>query len=158
MATAEAEGWIARSGSKWKTIPELMLTYRAAAWMVRTNAPEIAMGLPTAEEVDDVVTLTPEQFSVEQVRAGEHAETPKYKPTGEFVPPPTETLTVTAVGAGGSGGPAIVVTFAQLADRLNAAKTTDDVDVAADLIQHVADAKQQVELRDLAKARRIALS
>jgi len=54
MALAKAEGWDSKSGSKWKTIPELMLTYRAAAWMVNTHAPEISMGLNTAEEIGDV--------------------------------------------------------------------------------------------------------
>lgn len=69
MATADAEGWTNRSGSKWKTIPELMLTYRAAAWLVRTNAPEIAMGLPTQDEAEDMVTLTRDEYSVESLRS-----------------------------------------------------------------------------------------
>ena len=51
---AKDEGWYQKSGSKWKTIPELMLQYRAAAWMVNTHAPEISMGLNTAEELGDV--------------------------------------------------------------------------------------------------------
>lgn len=54
IALAKAEGWYSKNGSKWKTIPELMLRYRAAAWMIRTTAPEIAMGLPTQEEQYDV--------------------------------------------------------------------------------------------------------
>jgi hypothetical protein len=54
IALAKKEGWDAKNGSKWKTIPQLMLMYRAAAWLVRTHAPEIAMGLQTAEELHDV--------------------------------------------------------------------------------------------------------
>lgn len=54
IALAKSEGWYERGGSKWKTIPELMLMYRAAAWMVNTHAPEISMGLNTAEELGDV--------------------------------------------------------------------------------------------------------
>lgn len=54
IALAKAEGWYSKNGSKWKTIPELMLRYRAAAWMIRTTAPEIAMGLPTQEEQYDI--------------------------------------------------------------------------------------------------------
>lgn len=54
IATAKKEGWYGKNGSKWQTIPELMLMYRAAAWLVRTHAPEIAMGLPTAEESLDI--------------------------------------------------------------------------------------------------------
>src|SRR5690606_39119907 len=45
IALAKAEGWHGKAGSKWKTMPEQMLRYRAAAWMVRAYAPEIAMGL-----------------------------------------------------------------------------------------------------------------
>lgn len=54
IALAKAEGWESKTGSKWKTIPELMLTYRAAAWLVNTHAPEISMGLNSAEEIGDV--------------------------------------------------------------------------------------------------------
>lgn len=54
LAMAKEEGWSTKNGSKWKTMPDLMLRYRAAAFFVRTNAPEIAMGLPTADEARDV--------------------------------------------------------------------------------------------------------
>lgn len=54
IAIAKKEGWFQKSGSKWQSIPELMLMYRAAGWMVRTHAPEIAMGLQTQEELHDV--------------------------------------------------------------------------------------------------------
>jgi hypothetical protein len=54
MAMAKAEGWSEKSGSKWKTMPQLMLRYRAAAFFVRQFAPEISMGIHTYEEVIDV--------------------------------------------------------------------------------------------------------
>jgi len=50
---AREEGWATKSGSKWKTMPELMLRYRAASFWARLNAPEISMGLHTEEEVFD---------------------------------------------------------------------------------------------------------
>lgn len=53
IETAHKEGWFQKKGSKWQTIPRLMLMYRAAAWLVRTHAPELAMGLQTREEVQD---------------------------------------------------------------------------------------------------------
>lgn len=56
---AQAEGWSTKSGSKWKTMPEQMLMYRAASFFVRTYAPEISMGLQTAEELDDVIEAAP---------------------------------------------------------------------------------------------------
>lgn len=54
IAMARAEGWVEKAGSKWKTIPELMLMYRAASFLINTHAPEISMGLGTIEEVEDV--------------------------------------------------------------------------------------------------------
>jgi hypothetical protein len=53
IAMAKAEGWYGKSGSKWKTMPEQMLQYRAAAFWCRAYAPEIALGMHTSEEVND---------------------------------------------------------------------------------------------------------
>lgn len=54
IKVAKDEGWYSKDGSKWKTMPEQMLRYRAAAWFVRTTAPELSMGLQTYEETIDV--------------------------------------------------------------------------------------------------------
>jgi len=54
IAIARAEGWIDKAGSKWKTIPEQMLRYRCAAWLINTVAPELSMGLPTTDEAEDI--------------------------------------------------------------------------------------------------------
>lgn len=60
MAMAKAEGWVNKNGSKWKTMPELMLRYRAATFLIRSVAPEIALGFQTTEEVRDVIDITPQ--------------------------------------------------------------------------------------------------
>ena len=60
IAMAKAEGWYTKNGSKWKTMPEQMLQYRAAAFWTRAYAPEIALGMHTAEEIHD----TPEANQV----------------------------------------------------------------------------------------------
>lgn len=54
IGLAKQEGWYDKKGSKWKTMPDQMLRYRAAAWLIRTTAPEISMGLQTTDEVIDV--------------------------------------------------------------------------------------------------------
>lgn len=51
---AKSEGWSTKNGSKWQTMPELMLRYRAAAFFARLYAPDITLGMLTAEEVADV--------------------------------------------------------------------------------------------------------
>ena len=53
ITMAKAEGWYSKNGSKWKTMPEQMLQYRAAAFWTRAYAPEIALGMHTSEEVND---------------------------------------------------------------------------------------------------------
>ena len=55
IGLARKEGWFNKDGSKWHTMREQMLRYRAAAWFVNVYAPEIAMGLRTAEEEQDAV-------------------------------------------------------------------------------------------------------
>jgi hypothetical protein len=52
---AKAEGWSTKNGSKWKTMPDLMLRYRSATFLIRCTAPEIGLGLQTAEEIHDTV-------------------------------------------------------------------------------------------------------
>ena len=66
IAMAKDEGWHGKNGSKWKTLPELMLTYRAAAFFIRTKAPEVSLGMRTKDESIDmgqanVIDNEPEQ-------------------------------------------------------------------------------------------------
>lgn len=53
IAIAKAEGWFSKNGSKWKTIPELMLMYRAAGWWTRVFCPELSLGMQTSDEAID---------------------------------------------------------------------------------------------------------
>lgn len=48
-----AEGWLSRTGSKWKTMPGQMIRYRAASFWTRTYAPEISLGMHTTDEAED---------------------------------------------------------------------------------------------------------
>lgn len=54
IGMAKKEGWFGKTGSKWQTMPDLMLRYRAAAFFSRLYAPEVAMGLLTSDEVQDI--------------------------------------------------------------------------------------------------------
>ena len=53
MDMARAEGWLSKNGSKWKTMPKLMLRYRAASFFSSLNCPELTLGLYTQEEAVD---------------------------------------------------------------------------------------------------------
>lgn len=52
MKEAIAEGWT--SNTKYKSLPELMLRYRAATLLIRTHAPEVLNGMHMTEELEDV--------------------------------------------------------------------------------------------------------
>ena len=54
IAMAKKEGWYNKDGSKWQTMSDLMLKYRAAAFFMRTECASIAMGFLTKEEVEDI--------------------------------------------------------------------------------------------------------
>lgn len=51
---AKDEGWVEKSGSKWKTMPEQMFKYRAATFFARTECPEVLLGFMTTDEIVDV--------------------------------------------------------------------------------------------------------
>jgi len=53
MAMVKGEGW----GKKWQTMPEQMMQYRSGSFFGRTYAPDILMGMPTIEEVEDFTLL-----------------------------------------------------------------------------------------------------
>lgn len=54
VGMAKVEGWYGRKGSKWQTMPNLMLRYRAAAFFGRLYVPELLLGMQTSEEIHDV--------------------------------------------------------------------------------------------------------
>jgi hypothetical protein len=56
MREAIAEGWT--KNNKYKTLPELMLRYRAATLLIRTHVPEVLNGMHMVEEIEDVAMAT----------------------------------------------------------------------------------------------------
>lgn len=57
---AVKEGWYGKNGSKWQTMPEVMLRYRTASFFGKLYAPELLMGLQSAEEVHDIIDVNPD--------------------------------------------------------------------------------------------------
>ena len=51
---ARAEGWSTKGGSKWKTMPDLMIRYRAAGFFGRVHAPDLLLGLYSEHESFDI--------------------------------------------------------------------------------------------------------
>lgn len=97
MDIANKEGWLSKKGSKWQTFPDLMLRYRASAWLINTCAPDISFGLNTADELRDtfeqpakeelVRDITPKAEQIEEetgeiVEVIEPEEEPDFLETG----------------------------------------------------------------------------
>lgn len=53
MDMADAEGWTKKNGTKWKSLPQLMLRYRSASFFANLNCPELTSGMYTREEMQD---------------------------------------------------------------------------------------------------------
>ncbi len=47
---AVKEGWYSKAGSKWQTMPEVMLRYRAATFFANAFYPELSLGLSIDDE------------------------------------------------------------------------------------------------------------
>lgn len=87
MEMAVNEGWYGKNGSKWRSMPDLMMRYRSAAFFGRIYAPELLMGLPTAEEVHDVFTVEPDGTVTEGGKQSVPRATGNIDPgTGEVYP------------------------------------------------------------------------
>ena len=78
MAMAKKEGWSTKGGSKWQSMPELMIRYRAAAFWGRLYIPELLVGIQTQEEVVDIEPVT-----VSDPVADLNAAIPQPEPTPE---------------------------------------------------------------------------
>ncbi len=76
MKMAHADGWT--RNAKYKSIPEQMLRWRSAAWLIRLYAPDVMFGLPTADELEDTIKdVTPPKLGIDD-----------FKPSGERRKPP----------------------------------------------------------------------
>ncbi|WP_286952859.1 MULTISPECIES: recombinase RecT [Aminobacterium] len=62
---AKDEGWYSKKDrqgqecSKWQTMPELMLHYRAAAFFGRLYAPDVLNGMYSSDEVHEIIDVEP---------------------------------------------------------------------------------------------------
>lgn len=53
LEMAEKEGWI-KNNPKWRSMPELMLRYRAASFFARTFCPDVVLGFAVEGEAEDI--------------------------------------------------------------------------------------------------------
>lgn len=89
VGMAISEGWYGKSGSKWKTIPKLMLQYRSATFWTRAYAPELSMGIKSDDEVMDIETIPYEDVSK---TIAEKANKIEMKMDDDFIKEPSVTV------------------------------------------------------------------
>lgn len=79
MAMAKAEGWT--KNSKYQSMPEQMLRYRSATFLIRLYCPEVMIGIPAQVEVElGMKDVTPTDF------ADRFKDQPTFSPEEETVP------------------------------------------------------------------------
>jgi len=71
----EAEGWNAKKGSKWLTMPDLMFQYRSATMLGRLYCPEVLMGMNTVDELLDINKPVPFEAAQKAAEQNIKAET-----------------------------------------------------------------------------------
>lgn len=98
MQTAKLEGWYDKPGSKWKTMPELMLRYRAGTFFGRLYVPDLLLGMQTDDEARDV-TPAPEPSAVASLNDKIKAR----KVEAEIVPEPETAPDITYAGEDDEG-------------------------------------------------------
>ncbi|MBR2694148.1 MAG: hypothetical protein IKE69_08035 [Thermoguttaceae bacterium] len=144
---AVKDGWATRSGSKWQTMPELMLRYRAASFFVRTCCPDAAMGLRDEYEQDDIARAV----SVHAERPRAIVETEVFKETveAEVIEPEDE-------GISSSDAAEVMNQTIEDAPKPSAKESTADEWTADDLYtwyaEKIVNAKTKTELEAQGKA------
>ena len=144
-----------RDVGPWKSHPKRMLRHKAMIQCAR-----LAFGFvgvydqDEAERIverditpqDDPLPMTSRTDAVKaKLKVGKKPETVDQS-TGEIIDQQDEALKQVEQGAG-------VMTYAEVAGQLEAAKARDDFDAACDLIQYVADLPQREELGAIVKRR-----
>lgn len=158
---AVKEGWYGKSGSKWQTMPEVMLRYRTASFFGKLYAPELLMGLQTVEEAHDIIDINPDG-TVASVTTETLRKPPKEIDATVEDDPTSVTSSHSAEQNIGTENveqeniqqdvskKATKTTYAEVMSLMNEAFEAKDIDklnTAADLIKSVSDKEQRVELR-----------
>ena len=131
MAMAQAEKWT--KNAKYKTMPEVMLRYRSAAFLIRFYAPDVMLGYHTSDEIEDVEV---EQVEGEVVEPEVPIEQEKPKRASD-----TEVARIRRLIASAVTGPDLDAAN----DMLNQHRDDIDADTLADLDASIADKRDEVK-------------
>lgn len=142
----KAEKWSEKAGSKWKTMPSLMFNYRAAAFWSRLYAPELSLGMHTADEMQDIAdaprtTQRAEVLDLQQTLIDRGAIEHKPEPPAGMDPATGE----------------VPMTTKQIKAALHLAETIDAVTALGEAIAQIPDDAERTECEILFDERLVAL-
>ncbi|WP_232432012.1 recombinase RecT [Burkholderia ubonensis] len=179
---AVKEGWYTKNGSKWQTMPEVMLRYRTASFFGKLYAPELLMGLTTVEEAADIVDINPDgsysvnRTTLDEMRAGRAQPADEVPRTAAAEPAASTGDEPAAADAQpshdddtGQGGPEDGhlqdgFQFNEsglvqgIREDIASATTPEDLDLARSAISGVSDEATKAELNAAASARMRAIA
>lgn len=92
MEMARKEGWLTKKGSKWQTMPELMLRKRAQSFFIKEFYPQVMFGMQTVEEVEDIEAIPVEVENETKAKADINAAIigKKHEPAKAASPEPKQ--------------------------------------------------------------------
>ncbi|MDN7476178.1 hypothetical protein QZM71_15065 [Burkholderia multivorans] len=183
---AVKEGWYTKNGSKWQTMPEVMLRYRSASFFGKLYAPELLMGLTTVEEAADIVDVHDDgsysvnRATLDELRGGRTQpadEVPRgaAAPQAE-APAATEQRAESAPAAAAHADPAddqgespedrgqsgfefdVDGLVRAIREDIESAATAEDLDLARSAIAGVPDEAAKADLNAAASARMRAIT
>ncbi|HEP6427767.1 hypothetical protein [Burkholderia cenocepacia] len=182
---AVKEGWYTKNGSKWQTMPEVMLRYRSASFFGKLYAPELLMGLTTVEEAADIVDVHDDgsysvnRATLDELRGGRTQpadEVPRRAPPAAETGPATESRAEGAPPAVDQAGPAddqgeppddrgqsgfafdVDGLVRGIREDIESAATAEDLDLARSAIAGVPDEAAKADLNAAASARMRAIT
>lgn len=179
MKMAVEEGWYAKPGSKWQTeMKHLMLQYRAGSFFGNIHAPDIVMGMGhTTEEAVDTIDVTQQPdgtyaVDVETLRRSNMSPAAQRAEQAEQASAPAAPATASTeqsnpvaqvnqqgetTAPDGQGARSTQSTSksgpmpeSEIATRLNAASSSDELNAAIALIADVPDPDAEQRLTELA--------
>lgn len=151
IALAKAEGWSEKKGSKWKTMPQLMLMYRAGAWWTRAYAPELSLGFQTAEETTDIIDVTGREVQADDVL--KRAAAQLGAPPAEAIPD-AEVIDAETGEISDKPAHAVEPPLVRAARLLKMCRTREDVEALRESIaEELPDDAEKAALYDLCKQR-----
>lgn len=92
MRMAKAEAWT--KNAKYQSMPEVMLRYRSAGFLVRWYCPDVMMGYQTVEEVEDVAHSAALTQAAQPVTAADIIAQAQDEPEGAAHQPEPQTIDV----------------------------------------------------------------